>query len=423
LGGVVSSGQFDISFFVLLFLVILIGGDGRIVGPVLGALIMELLPQILTSFQQYQLLIYAALLLIIATLAPDGLSGIGVSIAGYVERWRASGRTPALAAGTASPARVIDGGQNGIATAADADLTEERRSRPSLDLSEVYRGASLAIEDLSRNFGGVLALSDVSFEVAAGRVVGVIGPNGSGKTTLLNMISGLYQPTAGRILLDGEIVNGERASARARRGIGRTFQIPRLLDREDVLSNVVVGASRLRHRPVLLWLVRAPAVRREEAFYRREALTWLGRFGIADLWDRPAGDLSHGDKRTVEIVRAMMSKPRLLLLDEPSSGLGSEEVSRLQQAIAAIARAGVTVVLVEHHIGLVRRVADEIAVLDQGALIANGRVQDVLTNRMVVDAYLGTVMARGEGSSGDAAAAGGPAGDGAAALRPPGGAE
>ena len=106
----------------------------------------------------------------------------------------------------------------------------------------------MTIEGLSRNFGGVLALSDVSFQVPAGRVVGLIGPNGSGKTTLLNMISGLYQPTAGRILFDGEVVNGERASARARRGIGRTFQIPRLLDREDVLSNVVVGASRLRHR-------------------------------------------------------------------------------------------------------------------------------------------------------------------------------
>ena len=381
LGGTVSPGQFDISFSVLLFLVILIGGDGRIVGPVLGALMMELLPQILTSFQQYQLIIYAALLLIIAILVPDGLAGIGVGIAGYLRRLRASGRTPAPAAGKG----LAEDGPAGPAT------------HPAIDLAETYHGASLAVADLSRYFGGVRALSRVSFQVAAGSVVGMIGPNGSGKTTLLNMISGLYQPTAGQILFDGEVVNGERASARARRGIGRTFQIPRLLDREDVLSNVVVGASRLRHRSILLWLVRAPVVRREEVFYRQEALAWLGRFGIADLWDRPAGDLSHGDKRTVEIVRAMMSRPRLLLLDEPSSGLGTEEVNRLQQAIAAIARAGVTVVLVEHHIALVRRVADEIVVLDQGVLIANGSVQDVLTNQTVVDAYLGNVMSRGEG--------------------------
>jgi branched-chain amino acid transport system permease protein len=423
LGGTVSPGQFDISLSVLLFLIILIGGDGRIVGPVLGALVMELLPQVLTSFAQYQLLIYAALLLIIATLAPDGLTGVGVSIAHYVRRLRATGRIPALAAKPAIAAAgaggmaktgsmASTGGMvSSVATATDAGLTEEPRVQVGLDLAEVYHGAALAIEGLRRNFGGVLALSDVSFEVPAGRVVGLIGPNGSGKTTLLNMISGFYQPTAGRILFDGEVVNGERASARARRGIGRTFQIPRLLDREDVLSNVVVGASRLRHRPVLLWLVRAPAVRREEAFYRREALTWLGRFGIADLWDRPAGELSHGDKRTVEIVRAMMSKPRLLLLDEPSSGLGAEEVNKLQQAIAAIAGAGLTVVLVEHHIGLVRRVADEIVVMDQGALIANGPVQDVLTDQTVVDAYLGTVMARGEGGSGDGVAAGRPPGD------------
>jgi branched-chain amino acid transport system permease protein len=419
LGGTVSPGQFDISLSVLLFLIILIGGDGRIVGPVLGALVMELLPQVLTSFAQYQLLIYAALLLVIATLAPDGLSGVGVSIARYVRRSRATGRIPGFATEPASAAArtgdmasaVSPGSVAGVATAADVGLTEEPRVQPGLELAEVYNGASLAIEGLCRNFGGVLALSDVSFEVPAGRVVGLIGPNGSGKTTLLNMISGFYQPTAGRILFDGEVVNGERASARARRGIGRTFQIPRLLDREDVLSNVVVGASRLRHRPVLLWLVRAPVVRREEAFYRREALTWLGRFGIADLWDRPAGELSHGDKRTVEIVRAMMSKPRLLLLDEPSSGLGSEEVNKLQQAIAAIAGAGLTVVLVEHHIGLVRRVADEIVVMDQGALIANGPVQDVLTDQTVVDAYLGTVMARGEGASGDGVAAGRPPGD------------
>jgi branched-chain amino acid transport system permease protein len=400
LGGTVSPGQFDISLSVLLFLIILIGGDGRIVGPVLGALVMELLPQVLTSFAQYQLLIYAALLLVIATLAPDGLSGVGVSIARYLRRLRATGRIPWLATeipGLATePARAA-AGTGGVATAADAGATSEPRAQAGLELAEVYDGASLAMAGLRRNFGGVVALSDVSFEVASGRVVGLIGPNGSGKTTLLNMISGFYQPTAGRILFDGDVVNGERASARARRGIGRTFQIPRLLDREDVLSNVVVGASRLRHRPVLWWLVRAPVVRREEAFYRREALAWLGRFGIADLWDRPAGELSHGDKRTVEIVRAMMSKPRLLLLDEPSSGLGAEEVNKLQQAITAIAGAGLTVVLVEHHIGLVRRVADEIVVMDQGALIANGPVQEVLTDQTVVDAYLGTVMSRGEG--------------------------
>jgi branched-chain amino acid transport system permease protein len=396
LGGTVSPGQFDISFSVLLFLVILIGGDGRIVGPVLGALMMELLPQILTSFQQYQLIIYAGLLLIIAILVPDGLAGIGVSIGGYLRRLRTSGSTPARAAEAAGSGRLASG------TAADegpADEgpAEDRLAETQIDLAEVYDGASLATEDLSQYFGGVRALSKVSFQVAASSVVGIIGPNGSGKTTLLNIISGLYQPTAGRLLFDGEVVNGERASARARRGIGRTFQIPRLLDREDVLSNVVVGATRLRHRSILLWLIRAPVVRREEVFYRQQALAWLGRFGIADLWDRPAGDLSHGDKRTVEIVRAMMSKPRLLLLDEPSSGLGNEEVNRLQQAIAAIARAGVTVVLVEHHIALVRRVADEIVVLDQGVLIANGSVQDVLTNQTVVDAYLGNVMSRGEG--------------------------
>jgi branched-chain amino acid transport system permease protein len=398
LGGTVSPGQFDISFSVLLFLVILIGGDGRIVGPVLGALMMELLPQILTSFQQYQLIIYAGLLLIIAILVPDGLAGIGVSIGGYLRRLRTSGSTPARAAEAAGSGRLA----SGAAAAADEgpvgeDPAEDCLAETQIDLAEVYDGASLATEDLSQYFGGVRALSKVSFQVAASSVVGIIGPNGSGKTTLLNIISGLYQPTAGRLLFDGEVVNGERASARARRGIGRTFQIPRLLDREDVLSNVVVGATRLRHRSILLWLIRAPVVRREEAFYRQEALAWLGRFGIADLSDRPAGDLSHGDKRTVEIVRAMMSKPRLLLLDEPSSGLGNEEVNRLQQAIAAIARAGVTVVLVEHHIALVRRVADEIVVLDQGVLIANGPVQDVLTNQTVVDAYLGNVMSRGEG--------------------------
>ena len=391
LGGTVSPGQFDISFSVLLFLVILIGGDGRIIGPVLGALMMELLPQILTSFAQYQLIIYAALLLIIAILVPDGLAGVGMSIAGYARRLRASGRTPArpAAEGRAAERRAAE------ASAAEA-RAEDRLADAAIEVAEVYDGASLAVEELSQYFGGVRALSKVSFQVPAGRVVGMIGPNGSGKTTLLNMISGLYQPTAGRILFDGEVVNGERASVRARRGIGRTFQIPKLLDREDVLSNVVVGASRLRNRSILLWLVRAPVVRREEAFYRQEALAWLGRFGIAELWDRPAGDLSHGDKRTVEIVRAMMSKPRLLLLDEPSSGLGNEEVSRLQQAIAAIARAGVTVVLVEHHIALVRRVADEIVVLDQGVLIANGPVQEVLADRTVVDAYLGNVMSRGD---------------------------
>ena len=166
LGGTVSPGQFDISFSVLLFLVILIGGDGRIVGPVLGALIMELLPQILTSLQQYRLIIYAALLLIIAILAPDGLAGVGVGIAGYLRRLRVSRTIPA--------------------PAADEGLGEGRPVNPpishSIDLDEVYHGASLVVEGLSRNFGGVRALSEVSFQVSAGSVVGMIGPNGSGKT-------------------------------------------------------------------------------------------------------------------------------------------------------------------------------------------------------------------------------------------------
>jgi ABC-type branched-subunit amino acid transport system ATPase component/ABC-type branched-subunit amino acid transport system permease subunit len=380
MGGVVSPGQFDISYSVLLFLIVLIGGDGRIVGPVLGAIMMQLLPQILTSFEQYQLIVYAALLLTVAILAPEGLVGIGTSLAGRLQSsfgpWLQTHRFAGLVRHASQrEALTPDGAVDLVGSTAEAS-----------------DGASVSIEELSRSFGGVRALNEVSMSVPPGSAVGLIGPNGSGKTTLLNLISGLYPPSEGRVVFDGEVLNGKRPAERAALGIARTFQTPRLLDREDVLSNVILGASRLRRRSVLPWLVRLPSVRREEALYEQRAIEWLTRFGIADLSRQVAGDLSHGDKRLVELVRAMMSKPRLLLLDEPSSGLGAAEVTRLRDAILALSATGLTIVLVEHHIGLVRAIASEIGILDQGVMIANGPALDVLNDRAVVNAYLGIVM-------------------------------
>ncbi|MEP9379277.1 ABC transporter ATP-binding protein [Aquabacter sp. CN5-332] len=248
--------------------------------------------------------------------------------------------------------------------------------------------ALLELRGVARRFGGVAALSDVSFAVPVGAVVGLIGPNGSGKTTLMNVISGVDAPTEGAVLLDGTPVQGLPAHVLARRGIARTFQHIRLIPDLTAAQNVALALHAPSAGAVDI-LLRLPRLGRIETARHDRSTTLLAKVGIGHHARTPAGDLSYGDRRRVEIARALAAVPRLLLLDEPAAGMTHGERTSLRDLIAGLPALGVTVLLVEHDMDLVMGVCDEIRVLNQGQIIASGAPEAVRADPRVIEAYLG----------------------------------
>jgi branched-chain amino acid transport system ATP-binding protein len=247
----------------------------------------------------------------------------------------------------------------------------------------------LTAKGLHKNFGGVRAVRDVSFDVAAGSVFALIGPNGAGKSTMLNLISGVYQPDAGTLSFDGADLAGLPAHRRVRLGIARTFQKIRLFKQLSVLENVVAGFHIHHDVPAWQYLIHANAFRSDHARCRAEAMELLSFMGLAAQRDALAGSLSYGEQRMLEFARALATKPKLLLIDEPAAGLNAAEVDTLLDRIRITRDRGVTVVLVEHNMELVMNVADRVLVMDYGQLLFEGGPAEVQKNEAVLAAYLG----------------------------------
>ena len=242
---------------------------------------------------------------------------------------------------------------------------------------------------LHKSFGGVRAVRDVSFEIPAGAVFAIIGPNGAGKSTMLNLISGVYQPDSGALNFAGTDLGGLPAHRRVRLGIARTFQKIRLFKQLSVLENVVAGFHIHHDIPAWQYLVHAGAFQRDHARCRAEALELLAFVGRAGRRDTLAGSLSYGEQRMLEFARALATKPKLLLIDEPAAGLSASEVDSLLDRIITTRDRGVTVVVVEHNMDLVMNVADRVLVMDYGQHLFEGVPADVQKNEAVVAAYLG----------------------------------
>jgi len=252
----------------------------------------------------------------------------------------------------------------------------------------------LSVRDVSIRFGGIVALDDVSFDVQSGTILGLIGPNGAGKTTMFNCITRMYTPNSGEILFDGQSVLGDARHRIISRGLARTFQNVELFRRMTVVENVLCGLHTQVAAHPLYFLAAGlgwPAATRAERGARARAAEALDLVGLGQIADRPVQGLPFGTLKAVELARAVVSRPRLLLLDEPAGGLNHDEVGGLGDLIKRIHRdLGLTLLVVEHHMNLVMGISDRVVVLDFGRKIAEGTPREVRENRAVIDAYLGT---------------------------------
>jgi branched-chain amino acid transport system ATP-binding protein len=338
----VSPSAFTFFQSILFLLVVIVGGSGTTFGPLIGATIVVLLPQLLAGLAEYQLLFFGAVLLLVLWVAPDGVAG---------EIVRRFGRAPA-----------------------------SHKPELTRDVSAFLRrtaGHALETRGLGISFGGVRAATDVDLTARPGQVTSLIGPNGAGKTTLINLLSGFYSPDVGTIMLGMKRLDALAAHAIARAGIARTFQTSQLFAGMSVIDNILVALRGAR-------LTRAPEAETAVA----ESL--LAFVGYADEIGRPAGDLPHAGKRLVEIARALATRPNVLLLDEPAAGLGAADKLHLRGLIRRVADLGIAVVLVEHDMGLVMDVSDTVVVLDAGRVIAAGHPAAVQSDPAVIGAYLGS---------------------------------
>ena len=249
----------------------------------------------------------------------------------------------------------------------------------------------LGVEDLSISFGGLAALSGLSFEVRDREIFALIGPNGAGKSTVFNVITGLYRPSRGRITLGRDDLLALAPHQIARRGVARTFQNTEVFRRLTALDNVLIGRHIHLRMGVIRGALALPAVGREESRAREAAHALLARFGLDDVAGVEAGSLPLGAQKRLEIARALASEPRLLLLDEPAGGLNPTETRTLMDVIRGLRNErGLTIVVVEHDMDLVMGISDRVAVLDHGRKIAEGAPREIVSDAAVVEAYLGS---------------------------------
>ena len=351
---------FDLS--ILFFIAILIGGRGSILGPMLGTIILTILPEIAAPLAAWSTFLYAGLLLAIVLAMPGGIAAL---LDFRNRRPLASNR-----AIVPRPAALGD-----IARKTMGDKTAGDKT--------------LSLRNIVLSFGNVRAIDGLDLDVKPGQVHGLIGPNGSGKTTTLNVISGYYAASTGTLALGADALPAGRPEVRALRGIARTFQTPRVIGAASVLENVMIGGTVEGEATFVEALLALPRHWRDERKLAASARALLGVVGLEALADVRADRLQHSELRFIEIARALMLDPDFLLLDEPAAGLSGDEIERLGALIKAISRRGTAVLLVEHHADLIFDICDQVTVLNLGRVLAGGTPAEIRAHKEVVSAYLG----------------------------------
>jgi len=392
----ITPGAFEFNVSIMLLCMVVLGGMGSLKGVILGGMLITLFDRILLS-QMTFLVRWIGRSLGIATLAAVDLTlwrwfffGLGLVVVMLIRPEGLMGRR------VRPPVADVDEGEETLALVAapprpraetlPAWLREAAATpRRSTDGPPV-----LEVRGLTRNFGGLTAVSDVDLVIPAGGIVGLIGPNGAGKTTFFNLVTGLLRPDKGEIRLDGASLVGLRPHAIVGRGIARTFQSIRLFQNMSVLDNVLVGEHCRLHASVAGAVFRPPAVVAEEVRARGRAREVLDFAGLGDKAAEMAKNLAYGDQRRLEIARALATEPRLLLLDEPTAGMNPRETDTLTELIGLLRHElGLAILLIEHHMEVVMGISDRITVLDYGTRIAEGTPAEIRRNARVIEAYLG----------------------------------
>ena len=358
---VLDPTNFDFNYSIEILVMVVLGGMGSLTGSVIAAIVLTVLPEALRDFASARMLIYSVLLIVMMIFRPSGLLGTR-----EFSLWGLISRIKNMIFRTGNNA----GAQDTTATVPPRDMLE--------------------VKDLGIQFGGLKALQGLSFTMNPGEIVGLIGPNGAGKTTVFNLLTAVYQPTTGSIMLEQKSLLGKNTHQITEMGIARTFQNIRLYKELSVIDNVKIGFHDQMNYSTTNAIMRAKFYWKEEALIEKQAMELLAVFDMEHLAHAKASNLPYGAQRKLEIARALASKPRLLLLDEPAAGMNPTETAELMNTIRLIRdRFQVAILLIEHDMSLVMGICERIIVLDYGQVIANGTPEQIRRDPKVIGAYLG----------------------------------
>lgn len=359
--GYLGPDSFALHRSIEVLVISIVGGLGSIPGQIISATLFTFLPEKLQIFAEYQFIVYGLILTFSLILLPKGIAGLVLDPPRFI---RPAALRKAAARGVVPPdlARVPTSGQG---------------------------GPVLTAENVTMTFGGLTALSGVSLSLAPGRIMALVGPNGSGKSTFVNVVSGIYRPTAGRVVFMGRDVTGRPDHEVARAGLIRTFQDPRLVPNFTVRENLMLGAHRLMRQSGLAAALALPSATAEEAAVLAKVDAVIRLIELEDVADRPLDSLPYGYRRLTDVGRALLAEPTAILLDEPAAGLAEPEMERLAKLVRDMKGLGISVLLIDHHMDFLADLVDEVVVLDSGRIIYRGTMEGMRQDRTVIAAYLG----------------------------------